>query len=144
MRRLMLEFSRRRKDAQALYAAVGGGYDLDAQAGGFEQNNLAGKRDAALDLADQTAERGGFVGLAESAQAGLLAEELRQTIDGEVAGDQPDAAGFALRLGIVIVLIVDFADNLFEQVLDGDQTGDASMLVDDDAHVLLVALHLTQ
>ena len=68
------------------------------QAGGFEQHNLAGERDAALDLADQAAQRGGFVGFVEIAQAGLLAEEVRQLIDGKAAGNQPDAAGLALRV----------------------------------------------
>ena len=59
-----------RKDAQALHAAIRGGDDLHAQASGFEPHDFAGQRNAAFDLADQAAERGGFVGFAQTAQAG--------------------------------------------------------------------------
>ena len=42
------------------------------------------------------------------------------------------------------MLVVNLADDLFEQVFDGDEAGDAAVLVDDDAHMLLFALHLAQ
>src|ERR1039458_4268041 len=91
-------FRCRREDAQALDAAVGGGDAFHAQAGGFEEDDFAGHRNAALDLADQAAEGGGFVGFVEIAQGGLLAEEVGQLSDGKAAGNQPYAARFALRL----------------------------------------------
>ncbi len=42
------------------------------------------------------------------------------------------------------MLVADVADDLLEQIFDGDQAGDAAVLVDDDAHVLFFALHLAQ
>ena len=42
------------------------------------------------------------------------------------------------------MLVGDVADDGFEQVFDGDEAGDAAVLVDDDAHVLLLALHLAE
>ncbi len=36
------------------------------------------------------------------------------------------------------------ADDGFEEVFDGDEAGDAAVLVDDDAHVLFGALHLAE
>jgi hypothetical protein len=42
------------------------------------------------------------------------------------------------------VLVLNVAYNFFEQIFDGNQAGDAAVLVDDDAHVLLLALHLAQ
>ena len=44
----------------------------------------------------------------------------------------------------VLVLVPDVADDLLEQIFDGDQPGNAAIFVDDDAHVLLFALHLAQ
>ena len=92
--------------------AAGGSDNLDLHAGGFEQDDFAGQRDAALDFADQAAEGRGFVGLVEIAQAVLLAEEIGQLVDGKAAGDQPDAAGLALRIFngyIHLMLVADVA-----------------------------------
>ena len=43
-----------------------------------------------------------------------------------------------------VVLVGDLADDLLEHVLDGDQAGGAAVLVDDDADVLALGLHLPQ
>ena len=59
-------FRSRRKDPQPLDPAIGRSDNLHAQAYGFEQDNLAGQRNAALDLAHQAAERGGFVAVTQS------------------------------------------------------------------------------
>jgi hypothetical protein len=40
-----------------------------------------------------------------------------------------------LLVVVVVVLVVDVADDLLEHVLDGDEAGDAAVLVDDDRHV---------
>ena len=77
----------------------------------------------------------------------MLAEEVGKLIDGKVAGNEPDAAGLALRLfdGVSSSCSSWMLPTIcFEQVFDGDQAGDAAVLVDDDAHVLLFALHLAQ
>ena len=42
------------------------------------------------------------------------------------------------------MLVGDLADDGFEEVFDGDEAGDGSVLVDDEAHVLLFALHLAE
>ena len=42
------------------------------------------------------------------------------------------------------MLVADLTDNLFQQILDRHQPGDAAVFVDHDAHVLLLALHLAQ
>jgi len=55
----------RRMDAQAFDAAVSGNNDLDAQAAGLKDNHFAGHGNAAFNLADQAAERCGFVVLAQ-------------------------------------------------------------------------------
>ena len=74
-------------------------------------------------------------------------EEVAEARDFEAAGDDERAVGLAdggvvgLRL---VVLIGDVADDGFDQILDGDETGDATVLVDDDAHMLLFALHLAE
>ncbi len=42
------------------------------------------------------------------------------------------------------MLVGDVADDGFEEVFDGDDAGDAAVLIDDDAHVLLFGLHLAE
>ena len=49
-----------REDAEALYAAICRGHDLDAQAGVIEHHDFAAQRDAPFDFADQAAEGCGF------------------------------------------------------------------------------------
>ena len=43
-----------------------------------------------------------------------------------------------------VVLVLDLADDLFDQVLDRDQPGRAAVLVDDDRDVHAALLHLVQ
>src|SRR4026208_1838554 len=50
------------------------------------------------------------------------------------------ADGFAFD----VVLIANLADDLLEQILHADQAGGAAVLVDDDRHLRLAALHLLQ
>ena len=45
---------------------------------------------------------------------------------------------------LAVVLVGDLADDLLDDVLDRHQAGGAAVLVDDDRHVRLVALHLAQ
>ena len=40
-----------------------------------------------------------------------------------------------------VVLVLKFADDLLDGVLDGDQSGDAAVFVDDDRHMLPGLLH---
>src|SRR5205807_7642543 len=43
-----------------------------------------------------------------------------------------------------VVLVADLADDLFDQVFDGDEPGRATVLVDHDGHVDAAFLHLVQ
>jgi hypothetical protein len=59
--------------------------------------------------------------------------DLGQRLDPVTAGVVPDD----VVLGLVeVVLVLDVADDLFQHVLDGDQTGDAAVFVDHDRHVV--------
>src|SRR5262249_27976719 len=48
------------------------------------------------------------------------------------------------RLRLRLVLVFDLSDNLFDQVLYGDQAGQPAVLVDDNRHRRLGLLHLWQ
>ena len=43
----------------------------------------------------------------------------------------------------MIVLVRDIADQLLNQILKGNQTGGAAVLINNDRHVRGLALHLT-
>ena len=77
----------------------------------------------------------------------LVGEEVAEAGELEGAGDDVGAVGLAdggvVGLGFV-VLVGDVAYDGFEEVFDGDEAGYAAVLVDDDAHVLLLALHLAE
>ena len=47
-------------------------------------------------------------------------------------------------LAIVLVLIADAADDLLQQIFDRHQAGHTPVLINHNAHVLLLALHLPQ
>ncbi len=42
------------------------------------------------------------------------------------------------------MFVANVADDLLEQIFDGDQAGDAAVFIDDDAHVLFFTLHFAQ
>ena len=49
-----------------------------------------------------------------------------------------------ILLTVIFVLVADAADDLLEQIFDGDQAGHATIFVDHNAHVLFLPLHLAQ
>ena len=121
-----------------------GSDDFDAQAERIERDHFAGPGDAAHDLADQAAQRRGFVAFA---QLHRFAKKVAELIGGEAARHEPRARRLPLRLldlRVGLVLVANVADDLLQKILDGDEAGDGSIFVDDDAHVLLFALHLAQ
>ena len=71
----------------------------------------------------------------------LLGEvvQAEQAVDVEVPALQPPGVG-VLR----VVLIPDLADELFDQVLEGDDAGGAAVLIDDHSDVLAGASQLGQ
>ncbi len=60
-------------------------------------------------------------------------------IDEVAAGQWLDVAVF-----LDVVLVLDFADDLLQHVLDGHQAGHAAVFVDDHGHVVVVGAELTQ
>ena len=75
----------------------------------------------------------------------LDVEQLAEVLDRQPGGD-PDRAVVELldRRALDVVLVGDLADDLLEDVLDGDQAGGAAVLVDDDRDVGAGRLHLAQ
>ena len=77
----------------------------------------------------------------------LVGEEVAEAGEFEGAGDGVGAVGFADG-GVVglnfVVLVGDVAYDGFEEVFDGDETGYAALLIDDDTHMLFFALHLAE
>ena len=76
-----------------------------------------------------------------------IVEEVSELIDSEASRHDPGPVGLLLRIfdgAILFMLVPNVADDLLEQVFNGDQSGNAAILIDDDTHVLFFALHLAQ
>ena len=72
-------------------------------------------------------------------------EQLAEVVDVQRAGTRVVPSAELLDPGALpVVLVGDLADDLLEDVLDGDQAGRAAVLVDDDRDVVWLALHLAQ
>ena len=83
--------------------------------------------------------------MSTSSSSKSTAEELVEVVDGEPRGDPLGAVGELLDAGLLgVVLVGDLADDLLEDVLDGDDAGGAAVLVDDDGDVPALRLHLAQ
>src|ERR1700733_1222006 len=77
----------------------------------------------------------------------FIAGQSFQSIQLQIARNDPHSVALLLRLvgfAVVLVFIRDGANNLFEQVLNRHQPRDATIFINHDAHVLLLALHLAQ
>ena len=75
----------------------------------------------------------------------LDVQPLHDLVDVHLAAEDEAAAALVDdRLGLDVVLVADLADDLLQQVLDGDQSGGAAVLVDDDGALRLLALKLLQ
>ena len=71
-------------------------------------------------------------------------EELFEAIG--FKGSEDDVAVIAFANGLVaqLAFIAELADNFLDEILDGDQTGDAAVFVDDDGHAAIGALHFIE
>ncbi len=99
-----------------------------------ERDALAAARHAPELLHDQPRDR------VELALGQLGVEVLVELVD---AGAAPHAElPLALAADVLVVLdvelVIDVADDLLDDVLDRDQSGDAAVLVDHDRHVVAV------
>src|ERR1019366_7004843 len=94
-------------------------------------------RDASGQLADQAGDGGRLFSFR------LAAEEFVETIHIHSSGNNERSLAFAHNLRLLVV-VANFAHNLFHQILDGDQTGYAAIFVHDDRHADILLLHFAQ
>src|ERR1700686_4167492 len=73
-------------------------------------------------------------------------EKLVELVDPGTAAYAELAVGFATDILIVLYIefIVDVADDLFDDVLDGDQTRHAAVFIHYDRHVVAIAAELLE
>src|SRR5207342_3741428 len=103
---------------------------------------LAGFRQMANGRRDQATDGVVLVVVEVGVEALVEVRDRRQCVDHE----QAIGLGAHQRLRVLgfVVLVVDVADDLLEYVLDGDQPGDAAVLVDHDRHVVARLAELAQ
>src|ERR1700674_4607263 len=121
-----------RDDASALDAF---GAELEV----LEGDHFAFVGDVAQQVEDEAADGVPF-GVGE-----LDAELFADLVDGGPSGDAEGPVGESFDAGgLAVVLVDDLADDLLEEVFEGAEPGGAAVLVDDDRHVELFALHLAE
>src|SRR5579864_1670970 len=124
-------------DAHPVDAPPLGVQDLDGQA--LDLECLADCRHAA-DVMHQEAAHG-----LETLPLNLDVEPPRNLVDAHLAAEDVLPATLVDdRLGLDVVLVPDFPDDLLEQILDGDQAGGSAVFVDDDRALCLLTLELLQ
>src|ERR1039458_3080313 len=117
----------------AIDAAFGGFQHFETQSVLLEDFNRLG--DVSGELAYQPGNGGRLFFV------GPHAQQLFQQVHIGVAVE--DVRGLALLHDLsLFVLVADLANDFLHQVFDGDQAGDSAVLVDDDGHANVVALHL--
>ncbi len=119
-------------------------HNLGAHATRLQQHHLAGEWNPPLDLAHQSTDRRSLVAVVDLDGS---AEQICELIHREISRHNPRAVRLFLWLlacFFIFMLIADGAHNLFQQILDGHNARDAAILVNHNAHVLLLTLHLAQ
>ena len=124
-------------DADAGDAAAGGAEDLDAEAAGDDLVALAG--DLAELVEDQPAH--GVKAVARQVNREVLLQEAQ--VDAGVQHHLVRADDLDLLL-LLVELVHDVADDLLQDVLQGDEARGAAVLVHHDGHVAPAALELQQ
>src|SRR5579862_1525332 len=123
------------RDAHTLDFTVRGFENLEAQAMLFD--GLALVWNSARQFADQAGDRRRFFPLR------LHAEKFIQAIDIHSTGNDECPFPVTNDFGLVAV-VTNFAHDLFDQILDGDQSRHAAIFIDDDRHADVLLLHLAQ
>ena len=122
-------------DAHPIDAAIGRFQHFELQPILFEDftslGNVSGQ------FADQSGNGRGVFLIRTNAQ------QLLDQVEVGVAVEDIRSVALFHDFGL-LVLVANLADNLFNQVFNGDQTADAAVLVDRDGHADVVALHLAQ
>src|SRR5262249_9213305 len=111
------------------------GQHFEADTAAFHE--LAGLGHAAEPFADQAAHRRGF----DVFSAVESLDEIGDAIEIEAAGDNETALAIFGNVAIGFVLVADFADDDFEQVFHGGESGGIAILIDHDDHVGVFLLH---
>src|SRR5262245_7400867 len=73
------------------------------------------------------------------------AESIHHLIDAHLSAE--DKRPLCLLddcLAFDVILVANLADDLFQEILDGDEPGGAAVLIHDDRHLRLAPLHLFQ
>src|SRR5579864_3376481 len=110
---------------------------LGHEAHAIDLHRLALDRDPAQDV-EQEAAHGVPVAFGE-----LGVEELVELVDGKPGRDRHLTVAEGLHGGLLdVVLVDDLAHQFLDEVLEGDQSGGAPVLVDGDRLVKLALLHL--
>ena len=111
----------------------------NGQPGGLHGDRLTDRRQVAEVGHDEPGR--GLVRALVQLDAGELLEvgQVEQTVDLHLAGEQPPSGRPR-----DVVLVADVADDLLDQVLEGDDAVGAAVLVDDDGEVLAGPAHLRQ
>ena len=113
---------------------------LDHEAGAVGLDRLAGGRHPAELVEDEAAD-----GVVLLVLRQLEVEPLVDLVDGDRPGTTAmPSAPHPTSGRLDVVLVGDLADQLLEQVLEGDEPGGAAVLVDDDGQVHLLLAHLPQ
>ncbi len=114
--------------------------ELDARRVG---NQLAADRHAARQRYDQTTER---IDVLQFLIGERAAELFLQHLDGGSGVGVDCSVGPEHEVGfrVVVVFVLDFADDLLDHVLDGKQSVDAAEFVDHQGHVRSFGPHLEQ
>ena len=120
-------------------ARIGAG---DAEREAAQGQFLAGFRQVADRGGDQAADGVVFVVVEVGAEAFVEIGDRGQRIDHELAVGLRRDEHRLVR--VVVVLVVDLADDLLQHVLDGDQPGHAAVFVDHDRHVVARLAELAQ
>ena len=110
----------------------------------LQHHNLSGQRNASFDLAYQAAK---VVASYSSSTSTWSPKRSCNSSTGKLPGTTHTPSGSrcgSLMCGILLMLVANVADNLLQQIFDRHQACDAAVLIDDNAHVLLFALHLAQ
>src|SRR5699024_9378416 len=124
--------------------AVAGSFGGEPQAGDVHFG--AGQRHAAEAVGEEPRDGVDFVldpVVEKHFHAFGLVVELGELAEAEAGDDAVGAVaeGFDGGAFVFVVLVGDFADDFLEDVLDGDEPGDAAVFVDEDGDVVAVALH---
>src|SRR5262249_48058590 len=113
---------------------------LDSEGQIMPGDHIAGIGDAVLNLQDQRGDRAVLIYIANP-----QIEGVQDLPDGNVAGHQQLVLAHTLQGRLFLLqFVLDLADDLFQQILQGQHAGDAAELVNGDGQGLATTLQFAQ